>query len=159
MIFHLYTGTSALIIYISYIQGTKKYSAVMYYCELDPTWHWKSDDVFSIPGPSNVITNAMSDVFQAWLATPSTTGEAPGKRNISSNEGGRKKGKSQLLARRRKKENHNFEQDKEEKGKSELWKRTKNGKSESNNWCHSPLPTALSSQRDGSRGRRGKAKH
>ena len=66
-----------------------------------------------------MITNAMSDVFQAWLATPSTTGEAPGKRNISSDEGGRKKGKSQLLARRRKKV-HNFEQDKEKKGKSEL---------------------------------------
>ena len=31
MIFLLYTGTSALIIYISNIQGTKKYSAVMYY--------------------------------------------------------------------------------------------------------------------------------
>ena len=30
MIFLLYTGTSALIIYFSNIQGTKKYSAVMY---------------------------------------------------------------------------------------------------------------------------------
>ena len=31
MIFLFYNGTSALIIYISIIQGTKKYSAVMYY--------------------------------------------------------------------------------------------------------------------------------
>ena len=67
-----------------------------------------------------MITNAMSDVFQAWLATPSKTGGAPGKRNISSDEGGRKKGKSQLLARRRKKVNYNFEQDKEKKGKKDL---------------------------------------
>ena len=53
-----------------------------------------------------MITNAMSDVFQAWLATPSKTRGAPSKRNISSDEGGRKEGKSQLLARRRKKVNH-----------------------------------------------------
>ena len=63
-----------------------------------------------------MITNAMSDVFQAWSATPSKRGGAPRKRNISSDEGGRKKGKSQLLE----KVNHNFEQDKEKKGKSEL---------------------------------------
>ena len=31
MIFLLYTGTSALIIYISNIQGTRKYSSAMYY--------------------------------------------------------------------------------------------------------------------------------
>ena len=35
MIFLLYTGTSALIIYIFNIQGTKKYSAVMYYLHTD----------------------------------------------------------------------------------------------------------------------------
>ena len=56
-----------------------------------------------------MITNAMSDVFQAWSATPSKRGGAPRKRNISSDEGGRKKGKSQLLE----KVNHNFEQKRE----------------------------------------------
>ena len=58
MIFLLYTGTSALIIYISNIQGTKKYSAVMYY----PSGHIQSE-TFSTPDKTRKDELMLKPVF------------------------------------------------------------------------------------------------